>query len=172
MRMVLASSAACYTTFIILSMTLCDLCARMIGDRLSILTQLASLFPLPFSFFSLFSSLVSSLLSSLLSLPPPAPTHRISLRYGPVDKYIYAIAATQYFGPAAQDASGKMVQFNYSTATIPEVIAAFNAGADANVEMTYDFVKFAKAIGVKTAGYVTFRLGFSCIPPFWLCFEI
>ena len=66
---------------------------------------------------------------------------------------MYALAATQYFGPGAQDDHGKMVQFNYSTATIPEVIQAFKDGADANVEMTYNFVNYAKSIGVKTAGY-------------------
>eukprot|EP00040_Diaphanoeca_grandis_P035385 m.222362 g.222362 ORF g.222362 m.222362 type:complete len:742 (-) comp33372_c1_seq1:245-2470(-) len=72
---------------------------------------------------------------------------------GPVNKFLYAISAAQYFGPHAQDASGHMTQFNYSTATIPEVIAAFIEGADANVEMTYDYVQFAKTLGVKTAGY-------------------
>ena len=71
----------------------------------------------------------------------------------PVDTWMYALACTQYFGPGAQDDHGKMVQFNYSTATIPEVIQAFKDGADANDEMTYNFVNYAKAIGVKTAGY-------------------
>jgi len=42
------------------------------------------------------------------------------------------------------DSHGQQQAFNYSTATIPEVITAFVAGADANVEMTYDFVQFAK----------------------------
>ena len=73
--------------------------------------------------------------------------------YGPVKDYIYAIAAAQYFGPHAQDAQGKQQAFNYSTATVPDVISAFYDGADANVEMTVDFVRFAKAMGVKTAGY-------------------
>jgi hypothetical protein len=36
---------------------------------------------------------------------------------------------------------------------VPEVISAFYDGADANVEMTVGFVRFAKAMGVKTAGY-------------------
>jgi hypothetical protein len=53
----------------------------------------------------------------------------------------------------AQDAKGKMEKFNYSTATVPEVIQAFKDGADANVEMVYTFVQYAKSIGVKTAGY-------------------
>lgn len=46
-----------------------------------------------------------------------------------------------------------MGEFNYSTATIPEVIQAFHDGADANVEMTYDFVQFAKTLNLKVAGY-------------------
>ena len=45
----------------------------------------------------------------------------LAAEVGPVDKFLYAISAAQYFGPQAQDAHGKMVQFNYSTATIPEV---------------------------------------------------
>ena len=77
----------------------------------------------------------------------------LAQEYGPVDKYIYAVAAAQYFGPHAQDAKGKQSQFNYSTATIPEVIQAFHDGADANNAMTDGFVTFAKAIGVRTAGY-------------------
>ena len=33
------------------------------------------------------------------------------------------------------------------------MIQAFKDGADSNVEMTYQFVQYAKSIGVKTAGY-------------------
>jgi hypothetical protein len=80
-------------------------------------------------------------------------TYVVRSRYGPVKDYIYSIAAAQYFGPHAQDAKGEQQKFNYSTATVPEVIEAFIDGADANVEMTIGFVKFAKALGVKTAGY-------------------
>lgn len=77
----------------------------------------------------------------------------LAQEYGPAKNYVYAIAAAQYFGPHAQDAKGKQAQFNYSTATIPQVIQAFHDGADVNQGMTDGFVSFAKSTGVKTAGY-------------------
>ena len=77
----------------------------------------------------------------------------LAAEYGAPSKFLYAIAAAQYFGPHAQDAKGDQAQFNYSTATVPEVVAAFYDGADANVKMTTDFVGFAKSYGLKTAGY-------------------
>jgi hypothetical protein len=77
----------------------------------------------------------------------------LAAEYGPVDKYLYAIAGTQYFGPEAQDDYGRSAPFNYSTATMASIVQAFHDGADANKDFTYDFVQYAKAIGVKTAGY-------------------
>eukprot|EP01052_Picozoa_sp_SAG31_P034360 SAG31_NODE_4006_length_3672_cov_1.463196_2_plen_316_part_00 len=77
----------------------------------------------------------------------------LAQEYGPPKEYLYAIAAAQYFGPHAQDAKGAQEKFNYSTATVPEVISAFYDGADANVRMTVDFVTFAQHYGLKTAGY-------------------
>ena len=70
-----------------------------------------------------------------------------------IQNYLYAIAGTEYFGPAAQDDYGRSAPFNYSTATVPEVISAFKAGSEVNKDFTYDFIQFAKAVGVKTAGY-------------------
>ena len=71
----------------------------------------------------------------------------------PIKENMFAIAGTEYFGPCSQDDYGRSAPFNYSTATVPDVIKAFHAGADANKDFTYDFVQFAKNKGVKSAGY-------------------
>ena len=86
--------------------------------------------------FSTSSSARSPILSCSLSSPRSSPI---------TFPYRYAISAAQYFGPAGA--------FDYGNATIPEVITAFHAGADANVEYTYDFVQLANAYGLTTAGY-------------------
>jgi hypothetical protein len=86
------------------------------------------------------------LLLRLLHALPILSCSLSSARSSPITfSYRYAISAAQYFGPAGA--------FDYGNATIPEVITAFHAGADANVEYTYDFVQLAKAYGLTTAGY-------------------
>jgi hypothetical protein len=73
--------------------------------------------------------------------------------YGDISKFIYAISYAQYFGPHSQNADRGAGGFNYSTATIPEVIGAFNAAGIDKVPMTQAFVALAKQFGVKTASY-------------------
>ena len=76
----------------------------------------------------------------------------LQAEYGPVNNFLYAISYAQYFGPHSQNEAGGQ-PFNYSTATIPQVLQAFdNATSDA-VLMTIQFVDLAKAFGVKTVSY-------------------
>eukprot|EP00040_Diaphanoeca_grandis_P028097 m.161388 g.161388 ORF g.161388 m.161388 type:complete len:769 (+) comp31231_c0_seq3:377-2683(+) len=71
---------------------------------------------------------------------------------GDVSQFLYAISYAQYSGPTSQNVVGKAT-FNYSTATIPEVIEAFEDSNLQSVTMTIEFVKFAKTLGVKSVSY-------------------
>ena len=81
----------------------------------------------------------------------------LAAEYGPVDEYLYAMSYAQYFAPSGCNdghcAPGEKATFNYSTATIPEVIDGYMNATTSSVEATLEFVKMAKTFGVKTVSY-------------------
>ena len=77
----------------------------------------------------------------------------LAATHGPLDAWLYAISYAQYFGPHSQNEEGGKNGFNYSTATTPEVLAAFHNGTLAGIPLTLRMTSLAKAHGVKSMSY-------------------
>ena len=76
----------------------------------------------------------------------------LASEYGDVSKFLYGISYAQYFGPHSQNAAGEE-PFNYSTATMPEVMSAFTNASLDGISFTQAFVALAKVFKVKTLSY-------------------
>ncbi len=80
----------------------------------------------------------------------------LEAEYGPVSDYLYAISYAQYFAPSGCNdghCEGGGSGFNYSTASLPQVIDGFHNGTKLGIPVTMQFVKFAKSLQVKTMSY-------------------